>query len=498
MDAVLQSAQRGYPRWLLMSIIVGICLVAYTFIVLYGFQYFSKKPSETNSKFLTVSMSAISGTLDLNGVPPSGSNIVIEVKKTGEPNFHVVIPKEPSVDGVVWSWNEAQIGTEYTVEALLQTNGQIIAKSKKLVVIAPAENETLTINVPTQPSPTTATPTLSSISGIFNIDGYVPTGATITIAARKSATAQFNTILTGLPATDNSVWSWTNANFDVMYELQATVVNNGTTIAQSQVITVTAPADGETLSLYSTAIPPTPTIVGISGTINLNGYVPPSGSYITLGVRVSGTSRFNQINNNISATDGVGWTYPNAQSGTSYDIQAYLWQNGSPYAQSQILTIPAPANNELLTINATTPPSNAPGLNSISINCNSYSSSANLWQITVNYNNNSAITNASQYWLTIGTNSGGNQQVSLVTNPSNPNKTQTYITGYIFNQSLTYYAQYAYASCANCGSWSGFSPSLTFTCAQPASTPVPTNTPTPTSTPIPTPTNTPVPPTNTP
>lgn len=494
------STTPRYPKWLLIAVVSGICLLAYTLIVLYGFQYFSGKKSQSaTTKFLAASQSSISGIIDLNGVPPDGSIINVEVKKTSDANFHVVITSLAAVDGVVWSWNEAESNTEYILQAVLVNNGQVLATSKKLVVIAPAGTESLRINVPTQPAPSGTQPVQSSISGTFNINGYIPAGSSISIAQRQSGTSQFTTILTGLPATDNSVWAWTSASQNTLYELQATLISNGVTNAQSQVISVTAPADGETLALYSTAQPPSPTVVGISGTISLNGYVPPSGSYITLGVRPTGTGQFTQLTGNISATDGVAWNYPSAISGNSYDIQAYLWQNGSPYSQSQILTLPAPATNEVLTINAQTPPTTTPSGGSISISCNSYNSSVNLWQITVTYNTNNGLPNPAQYVLYVGTNQGGNQQINLTTTPSTPNQSQSYVSGYLFSQGTTYYAQYAYATCSNCSSFSPFSPALTFSC-NPAATPTPTNTPTPTptNTPIPTPTNTPIPPTNTP
>ena len=500
MDTILpQTSPSPRSRWMLIVALAGVCLLAYTLIVIYGFNFFTGKnvPSNSFSKFLSSDQTSISGTIDLNGKPPAGSTIAIGVKQNGQSSYTTVVNNIGGVDGAVWSWNEAKPNTEYILVAYLQVNGQTIATSPKLVLIAPADSEVLRLNVPNTPSSSNIQ---SAISGTFNLNGYIPPNSTMTVATRQVGTNQFNNVLTNLPATDNGIWSWTSANENTQYEIQATLLVNGTVQNQSQVITVTAPATNETLTINSSAQPPAPVVSGISGTISLNGYVPPSGSYITLGVRVTGTAQFNQIAGNISATDGVAWTYTNAQSGTSYDLQAYLWQNGQPYSQSQTLTVSAPATGEVLSINAQTPPSTTPSGNSISINCNSYSSSVNLWQVTVNYNNTSAIQNAAAYWLTIGTNQGGNQQVNLQTTPSNPTQTQTYITGYLFNQNQTYYAQYAYATSTSSNAYSPFSPSLTFTCNQPA-TPTPTNTPipTPSNTPIPTPTNTPTPtPTNTP
>lgn len=496
MENVAPPSQKKDPKWLLFGSIAAICLIAYTLIVVFGFQYFSKSNPSSQNASLASDASSISGSVDLNGTPPTGSTIAIMAKQNGQANATPVVSSIAAVDGAVWSWNEAKTNVEYILVASLIANGKTIATSKKLVLIAPGDSEVLRINVPSQPA---TSQTQAAISGTFNLNGYIPPNSTITIATRQVGTNSFVNVLSNLPAVDSSIWSWTSAIQNTAYEIQATLLVNGTVQNQSQVLTVTAPATNETLAINSTATPPTPVVTGISGTININGYIPSNGN-ITLGVRITGTSQFNQIASNISATDGVAWSYNSAQTGTSYDIQAYLWQNGQPYSQSQILTVSAPATGEVLTINAQSPPTTTPSGNSISINCNSYSSSANLWQITVNYNNSSSITNAQQYWLTIGTNSGGNQQISFVTNPSNPNQTQTYVTGYIFNGSITYYAQYAYATCANCNSYSPFSPSLTFTCSfPPTATPVPTNTPTPTNTPIPTPTNTPMPtPTNTP
>ncbi|HVT62559.1 MAG TPA: hypothetical protein VHD33_03635, partial [Legionellaceae bacterium] len=498
MEGNVNAFSWKYPKWLFIAILAAMALVAYTLIIMYSIEYFGAKKSTTSTNsahFLATSKTAISGTIDLNGSPQDGSEITVRVRTNGG-RWQNAVTNVAAVDGAVWAWNDAIPNTEYILEADLITDGKTIAKSKTLVLIAPADSETLRINIPTQPQPTASPPVQAAISGMFNLNGYIPPGSSIAIAARKVGDTSFSQVVSNLPAVDNSSWSWISALQNTQYELQATLSSNGTVVTQSQVISVTAPATNEILTINSTATQPASQIAGISGTINLNGYVPPSGSYITIGVRPTGNGQFTQLSTNLSATDGVSWSYATAQVGNTYDIQAYLWQNNSPYAQSQILTVPAPATGEVLTINAMTPPTQTPAGNSISINCNSYSSSANLWQITVNYNNTSAIQNAQQYWLTIGTNPGGNQQVSLITSPQTPNQTQTFVTGYIFNGTLTYYAQYAYATCANCNSWSPFSSSLTFSCTfPPTATPLPSNTPipTPSYTPIPTPTNTPIP-----
>jgi hypothetical protein len=501
MDTLLPTTKH-YPRsrWILIAVLAGICVIAYTLIIIYGFNFFSgKNAANPSSKFLASTQSSVSGTIDLNGTPPAGATIAIGAKQNGQQSYTTVVSNIGAVDGAVWSWNEAKPNTEYIFVAYLQVNGQTIATSDKLVLIAPADSESLRINVPKNPTSSSSS-IQSAISGSLNLNGYIPPNSTITIATRPVGGTQFSNVVTNLPAIDNGIWSWTSATQNTQYEIQATLLVNGASQNQSQVLTVTAPATNEVLTINSSAQPPAPAVTGISGTININGTTPPSGSYITLGVRVTGTTQFTQIAGNISATDGVAWSYTNATAGTSYDIQAYLWQNSQPYSQSQILTVSAPATGEVLTINAATSPSSAPSNNSISVSCSSYNSSVNLWQITVNYNTNTSLPNAQQYMLYVGTNQGGNQQVNITTTASSTNSSQSYVSGNLFTTGTTYYAQYAYATCSNCSSFSSFSSPVTFACNFSA-TPTPTNTPspTPTNTPIPTPTNTPIPtPTNTP
>jgi hypothetical protein len=124
-----------------------------------------------------------------------------------------------------------------------------------------------------------------------------------------------------------------------------------------------------------------------------------------------------------------------------------------------------------------------PSKKSITILCQNFISDTNQWQITVHYNTTKEIKNAKKYWLRIGTTPKGNQALNLITSPIYPNEIQTYMSGDIFHASDTYYAQYAYTTCATCTSFSQFSPTRTFTCsASPTATPSAGTTPLPIST----------------
>lgn len=485
-------------KWFLIiiGIIAAICILG-TFLYL--------KSTNPNNLVLQ-SGEIISGTVDINGVVPQGSSISIVARRLGSQNFQTVASNITAVDGIGWMWNGAEKNVAYEVKAILKSPvGSTVSESNLQTIVAPAVDETLRIQSSYTPSGSQAQNT--SVSGTIDLNGYIPPGATIAIGQQQSAASQPIIVASGINAVDGAVWSWTTAQAGATYQFIAYLQLNGVTISQSPTQTITAPANNEVLVINSTATPVTPTVVGISGIINLNGSVP-SNSYITLGVRPTGTTQFNQVATNIAATNGSTWSWTAAQAGTSYDLQAYLWSNGAPSNQSQILTVVAPAANEILTINAQAQPSTPAG-NTISVSCQSLNTSSNLWQVQINFNTNSSAPSVQQYWLTVGSSSQGNQFVNNITSPSNssnPNSQQSYTTGFSFTSGQTYFAQWAYSTCSNCNTFSSFSPSVQFSCtpAQPTNTPTPTptNTPTPTSTPVPTstptPTNTPtpIPPTN--
>ncbi len=491
MDTQVASAPKKTPETELSSIStkwILIIVAAVALICVLGTFLFFKATGGTNQIATGV---VITGSVDINGVTPAGSTISIAERTLGSQSFNIVASNIPAVDGAAWIWNGAQKNVAYEVKALLKDNtGSTIAESVLQTIVAPATGETLKIQ--SKYTPPSGQAANTSVSGTIDLNGYIPTGATIAIGQQIPGASQYTIVASGISAVDGAVWSWTSAQAGTNYQFQAYLQVNGVNVSQSPAQSIVAPANNEVLVINSTATPPAPTVVGISGSINLNGSVP-SNSYITLGVRPTGTTQFNQVGGNIGASNGSTWSWASAQAGTSYDLQAYLWTNGSPASQSQILTVVAPANNEVLTINAQTQP-NTPGNNTISVNCQNFNSGANLWQAQISFNTNSQAQNVQQYWLTVGSSSQGNQLVNNTTN-SNSNSQQSYTTGNVFVTGQTYYAQWSYSTCSNCNTFSSFSNSQQFSCSAPS--PSNTPTPTPTNTPVPTATNTPVPPTPT-
>ena len=90
--------------------------------------------------------------------------------------------------------------------------------------------------------------------------------------------------------------------------------------------------------------------VTISGKVDLNGSVE-SGATIAVAQRISGQEEFSIIAKNLSAQDGVNWSWDGAEENKNYDLQAYLQKDGANVAVSPIVTATAPAVHEELVIN---------------------------------------------------------------------------------------------------------------------------------------------------
>ncbi|MCL5091171.1 MAG: hypothetical protein M1514_04130 [Patescibacteria group bacterium] len=435
-------------------------------------------------------LAAVSGIINLNGVVPSGATIEVAKRQVGENQYQIVASGLPAVDGASWSWSEAEPGIAYQFQAYLKAGEQTVSQSDPWIFVAPATNETLTIN-----SAVSKENTLAVISGSLDINGYLPAKAKVSLLVRKTGEAQFN-LVDSIQAIDGGIWSWNEAQKGSTYDLQASLVDkNGNLLGQSIIQTVTAPAFNEVIRLNSLAKPPAPVVGSISGKINFNGLVPANSS-ISVGQRPSGSGQFTNFANGLQVADGVVWSWDQAKHGASYDLQAYLLTNGIVVSQSQVVTVSAPAVGEVLTINAQNQ-SAAPKPNNLDYSCLGKNNNG-LWQVRFNFNNSSLVTNAQQYWLTVGTSNQGSQMVNnVIASTSNPSHSQTYTSDYVFSENTTYYAAWAYSTCSSCQTFSLFSPTLSISCS-PSSTPSNTPMPVPTNTTAPQPSSTPIPPTSAP
>ncbi len=498
LDKRINLAPKTPTSWTSIALSIAIPLIV-LLVMIIGAMYYAdhiRNQSQQQIAVLAKNHASISGSIDFNGYTPSNATITISERISGGGSFTPVVTGLDPIDGEAWVWNNAVSGVAYDLQASLIVNGNAVATSQILTVAAPASSEVLRI-VSTLASPNST----AQISGSIDLNGYIPVGSTIAIGARQKGTQNYTIVASGIFPQDGATWSWANAVTGTTYEVVAYLQQNGTTLSQSPKIVTEAPAENEVLVLNSTAVPPQPAIVTVSGSFNINGVIPPNSS-VSLGVRPTGTSQFNIVASNLPANNGGAWSWSGASSGTSYDFQAYVVTNGGQTnISSQILTTNAPAANEILTINAPNIPP-APTGTTMTNTCVGKNPSTNLWQVQFNFNTNYSAPGVQQYLFTVGNNNGGNQFVNNTITPSNmgsPNQSQSYTSGFVFTEGQTYYAQWAYATCANCNTFSNFSPSLQFYCTTPVptntptATPVPTNTPIPSNTPIPTPTNTPIP-----
>jgi len=403
-------------------------------------------------------LSSISGTVYFQGYAPANSYIAIAERGTGETDFKdVVSGLTPDPDGTTeWTWKDAKVGENYEIKATLKEQGKVIDASPVQKISAPAQQVQLVL-VSQQNPPA---PAVATMSGQINLDGYAPAGSTLQVLAQKLGAVSFQVVQSSISAVDNANWTWGSAQDGVTYLVKAQLVDaNGNVISKGDTQTVTAPSGGELLNVFSTATPPAPAAVGISGSIIVNGSIP-AGTYLSLATRVSGTATFNQVANNIPATSSVPFSWNGATSGTSYDVQAYLWVNGNPYAQSNIITVVAPSTFDVLTINAQQP-TQSPSGSSLNVSCGG--TQGGLVQATINFNTSGNLPNASSYNIVVTSASQNSQVVNTTITPPNPTSSQSITTTYVFQPGATYYAQYAYATSSG-GQMSALSPSVQFAC----------------------------------
>jgi len=212
----------------------------------------------------------ISGSIDLNGYIPPDSTIIVYAKRSDESQFSRIVSGITAKDNSLWSWNEAQVGSEYELKAQLLSGNVILSESDLLTLTAPADNEILRINsaapsatptyaTPTQsiqPIPTSSSlptltpqPTYVPIAGFINLNGITSSSQTIAIGMRKKGELQFQTVASGLSANDKTPWIINTAQMGVLYDIQGYLQFGGNTIASSQILSTSAPASGETLTI---------------------------------------------------------------------------------------------------------------------------------------------------------------------------------------------------------------------------------------------------------
>jgi hypothetical protein len=421
--------------------------------------------------FIKDRQSVVSGHLDFNGVAPENSTLSILAKESSKKNYQTVASNLPVADGEAWSWQKADKGTTYDIQAVLVVNHNSADKSEILTTTAPSVDNVLTINS-NQPAPQEA----AIISGSIDLNGPVTVQSYVSLLVRGPKEADFQPVASQISAVDGEQWSWNGAAAGAQYQVKAVLYVNSTYAGESQVLTVNAPARNESLRINSQYNPP-PQKTTISGSVSLSGSVP-GGATLSISKQASTDSAPAIVAQNIPAINGVDWSWSNALSGVEYSMQATLYNNsGQQISQSQLINLTAPAANEVFNIAANN--NLQQPVNSPTASCVNQSNGS--WTVNVNYQ---SVSGAKRYWLQVGDQPRSNDVADYQSQTSGANY-QVYAVSNL-QTNKPYFAQYAYANCANCtasNSFSPFSNTLQFSCNNLTPTPTPTAVPPPTATP---------------
>jgi len=411
------------------------------------------------------SRASISGSLDINGVIPVGAEVTVTASEYNKSEGSGSVKSETvtAIDGQNWSVHGLGKGKTYSVVATVKSGDTTISKSDVLVVTAPADQESLRINIESENGQANAT-----ISGNVVVNGYIPSGSSITVQGRVAGEVNFTTIASGLPGQAKQFMSYTTAVEGESYEVRGVLMSGGTQIGTSQTIVITAPAANEILTINSSAqapVTPAPTTAPnqsptpgpanqtISGSINFNG-VAPTNSRIVILAKVYNASNYQVVVNNVSPTNGASWSWSGAAPSTWYDVQAVLKQSQSnntdkDIADSQIASIAAPASNVTLNINSGVQIPAPSG--QVSMLCGNQSGSQWNATLTLPY-----VSGAQSYWYQVGTSNNSSNISNATVNANGNNNVQVNVA--LPNQQNVYF-QYAYANVPNVGTGnSQFSP----------------------------------------
>ncbi len=464
----LASSQKINPTKLTIIILVTAIVLLISAI---GFLIFGKKdPLLTSKNSASGSSGKISGTLDINGVIPSGATISLSQKALGSTSqpTNFVTGLTPN-DGDSWYFNDAQAGESYEIQAKLVANGNEIAFSSPTSVTAPATDIILTLNVESEEVPLQQN---AVISGNIIVNGYIPNGSTISVKGRSIGNQQFTTVADNLPGQARQFMTYSTAIAGTTYEIVGTLYapNGVTVLGTSPTLTVTAPAVNETLIINSTAqapvVTPTPTQIAtpaptsfqivsptptptspqravISGSINFNGVAPPN-SRIVIFQKIYNSSNYQVAVDNIVPVNGATWQWGQPTNSTWYDLIAILKQrqsNGTDVdiSTSAMQSVAAPATNVQFTLNSGFS-LNPPG-GSISVGCGNQSGST--WNAQITFD---SVSGAQSYWYQIGTTNGG---IQVNNSTQNASGNSNLVVNVQLNSGTAYYARYAYATIPN-------------------------------------------------
>jgi hypothetical protein len=205
----------------------------------------------------------------------------------------------------------------------------------------------------------------TTISGTVNFNGLKPKGGEDSIGEmflmqREVGATDYTKTDIQIPMEDNAPWSWDGAKEGTTYNLKIDLYLAGEFIKSSSVITVTAPATDQVLTL-SVTLKDVPDYiiedaeVSISGTTDLNGPIP-EGSTVTVYQKLAIEKEYSTAVADIPAVDQGKWSWDKAIPGQEYDLMATLIYKDKEIGESKTIMLVAPASGEVLKIDTTYKP----------------------------------------------------------------------------------------------------------------------------------------------
>lgn len=435
-------------------------ILAFSLIFLIIGAWFFTKSSEKqkdNSHF-SQNSNEINGSIDLNGVPLSQGNIVLAYKEVGDADFQNLETKIAISDGALWKIQNLKAGKAYEIQGHIELDGEKSDFTQIKTVVAPASDVVISVNNTHQ----LAEKKEVAINGSFDLNGYFPEGSKFQLYYSKADENIWKFVEQFSPK-DKGEWSFEKALAGKKYKLKADLINSqGKTLVQSQEIEVLAPAQNEVIKINSHLQAPKSKSnqVGITGTFKFHGPLLDN-SKVSLGVRKVGESEFQEVLHEIKAKQDLDWDFSQAISGQKYEIQGYLWVDEKLFSESQILTVAAPANHEVLKIQAQIPPEK-PKAGTIKATC--LKNKNDMYQIKIEFNTKKDLKNIHQYRIKMGYSADGDDLLDTVITPSNPDDQQKFTTNYILPKENVAYIRYATSTCKACNTFSEYSPVIQISC----------------------------------
>lgn len=451
-------------------IALGIFIVGAVVIVA-SISFFSPKKSDT---------ATISGTINYTALKPDPTDrgdIQIRYRTYGSTSDYATALVNHSVYSTSWVWDKAQSGKSYELVADLVVDGKLVTTSEPLIVTAPAFNQLLNLRVTWHDLPESVVrEQTASIKGTVAINGYIPAGSSLLIQAKSDTDKSLQTVVTIPNPKQQNDWTWEKTTPLKDYQMQAVLMQGNTQIGETETETaaggdtainftinssaVLPESQGKTTTSQNKPTPGASTQVkegAVTGIVTINGPEQENTSLLMLW-RNPGEKDYKVITRiNNPSHNGQAWSWTGQPTGKRYEITAVLQvnQQNSASTQSQVVSVPAQNVNFTLNTGVTIPtPDGKVSTNS----CNSLGN--NQYNATISFPRNA---NAGKYWIQVGRSAGASDVYNAKIQASSGNPQ---ITVQI-DANRSYWAQYAYALCANCSedaNFSNFSQSTAFSC----------------------------------